>query len=84
MSVFVPSKYFHEQKNESNCSDNYCYYLLHFGMCFSEILFTGVTVNHVCALGWMTCAGTSIDVILCCLLLNSNSSALSYEAEVAK
>ena len=30
-----------------------------------EILVTGVTVNLVCALGWLTCAGTSIDVILC-------------------
>ena len=36
-----------------------------------EILVTGVTVNLVCALGWMTCAGTSIDVILCCQLLSN-------------
>ena len=36
-----------------------------------EILVTGVTVNLVCALGWMTCAGTSIDVILCCKLLSN-------------
>ena len=36
-----------------------------------EILVTGVTVNLVCALVWMTCAGTSIDVILCCQLLSN-------------
>ena len=36
-----------------------------------EILVTGVTANLVCALGWMTCAGTSIDVILCCQLLSN-------------
>ena len=38
-----------------------------------EIVSSGLNVNFVCALGWMACACTPLDVILCCLLLSRKS-----------
>ena len=38
MNFFVETKPFLEKKNESNCSDNYCYHLLHLSMCLRSCL----------------------------------------------
>jgi len=36
------------------------------------LLTLGLVLETVCDLGWISCAGTTIDVILCRLLLSRN------------
>ena len=73
MNVIAQIKPFLEQKIESRCSDSYKLLLLITLGHVLEIVPSGINVNLASASGWMSCASTPIDVILCCLLLGHKS-----------